>query len=283
MLSKLLKYEFKSTARTFGTLYLALLAASVVVGFYTGMESSGRGRVGHLGTILGLVYVVLFVALGVITLMSIIQRFTRNLLGREGYLMHTLPVSARQLIGAKLITAVVWCACSVLIACVSLVLFMLLYAAGCGNFSFDAFWQMVFDEDWSQIWASLNRSFEMPLWQVAAILVIGCFVGCTCLVAEIYASCMVGHQVKKHPAIAGIGTFLGLSLVQSWIQNLASAMTIGAAFIQVDVMSSGASNGATFTVSAWGSLAKYAAVCLVFIVLYFALTEWLMKDRLNLE
>ena len=32
MLKKLLKYEFKATARTYGGMYLALLAASVLFG-----------------------------------------------------------------------------------------------------------------------------------------------------------------------------------------------------------------------------------------------------------
>ena len=39
----------------------------------------------------------------VVSVMTIVTRFTRNLLGREGYLMHTLPVTESQLILSKLI------------------------------------------------------------------------------------------------------------------------------------------------------------------------------------
>ena len=36
-----------------------------------------------------------------------------NLLGREGYLMHTLPVTPAQLILSKLISSMVWLLCSI--------------------------------------------------------------------------------------------------------------------------------------------------------------------------
>ena len=48
--------------------------------------------------------------------MTIVQRFYGNLLGREGYLMHTLPVTEAQLVGAKLISGTVWSVCSIFAA-----------------------------------------------------------------------------------------------------------------------------------------------------------------------
>ena len=42
MLKKLLKYEFKATARTYGGMYLALLAASVLFGGSTATCWAGR-------------------------------------------------------------------------------------------------------------------------------------------------------------------------------------------------------------------------------------------------
>ena len=38
MLKKLLKYEFRATARTYGGMYLALLAASVLLAAQSGVE-----------------------------------------------------------------------------------------------------------------------------------------------------------------------------------------------------------------------------------------------------
>lgn len=97
MLKKLLKYEFRATARTYGGMYLALLAASVLFGGsvrrWNGTNSDAYST---LVGLLSLVYTAVIIGTVVVTIMTIVQRFYRNLLGREGYLMHTLPVTETQ-------------------------------------------------------------------------------------------------------------------------------------------------------------------------------------------
>ena len=117
MLKKLLKYEFKATARTYGGMYLALLAASVLFGGsvwrWNGTNSDAYST---LVGLLSLVYTAVIIGTVVVTIMTIVQRFYGNLLGREGYLMHTLPVTEAQLVGAKLISGTVWSVCSIFAA-----------------------------------------------------------------------------------------------------------------------------------------------------------------------
>lgn len=105
MLSKLLKYEFKATCRIYGGLYLAILAVAALLGAFFRFPALASDFPFAVVTI---VYLMLCVAIAVITALTIIQRFTRNLLGREGYLMHTLPVTPAQLILSKLISSMVW-------------------------------------------------------------------------------------------------------------------------------------------------------------------------------
>ena len=85
MLKKLLKYEFKATARTYGGMYLALLAASVLFGGsvwrWNGTNSDAYST---LVGLLSLVYTAVIIGTVVVTIMTIVQRFYRNLLGREG-------------------------------------------------------------------------------------------------------------------------------------------------------------------------------------------------------
>ena len=106
MLKKLLKYEFKATARTYGGMYLALLAASVLFGGsvwrWNGTNSDAYST---LVGLMSLVYTAVIIGTVVVTIMTIVQRFYRNLLGREGYLMHTLPVTETQLVTSKLTPA----------------------------------------------------------------------------------------------------------------------------------------------------------------------------------
>ena len=89
MLGKLLKYEFKATGRLLTPLYAAILIASFVGGF--GLDQLVMTELASV--IFLMVYTGLFIALFVMTLILIIQRFNHNLLKEEGYLMFTLPVT----------------------------------------------------------------------------------------------------------------------------------------------------------------------------------------------
>ena len=120
MLKHLLKYEFKATGRTYGGLYLALVALAVLSGF--SLRSSSKD---NFASLLLFAYMVVAVAVAVVSVMTIVTRFTRNLLGREGYLMHTLPVTESQLILSKLISSVVWMLCSSIVGIFSFAVMLL--------------------------------------------------------------------------------------------------------------------------------------------------------------
>ena len=102
MLSKLLKYEFKSTGRTFGLCYAGVVAAALLlrilgllsdsIGFSDTLPRSVVLFTEFLTGLSGVAYAVMIVAVCVITFLLILQRFYKNLLSGEGYLMHTLPV-----------------------------------------------------------------------------------------------------------------------------------------------------------------------------------------------
>jgi len=117
MLKQLLKYEFKATKRLYFGLYLALALLSVVLGVTFRQEHALAHSTSfqNLEVILMIVYVSVILAIAVLCFVNTIQRFYQNLLGREGYLMHTLPVTETQLILSKLITSMVWVLCSGLV------------------------------------------------------------------------------------------------------------------------------------------------------------------------
>ena len=117
MLKKLLKHEFRATARTYGGLYLALLAVSVLFGAsIRGWNGTNSDVYSTAVDLLSLAYTAVLIGTAVVTVMTIVRRFYSNLLGREGYLMHTLPVTEAQLVGAKLISGTVWSVCSIFAA-----------------------------------------------------------------------------------------------------------------------------------------------------------------------
>ena len=120
MLKQLLKYEFKATKRLYFGLYLALALLSVVLGVSFRQENArvDNTNFGRLEVILMVLYLSVIFAIAVLCFVSTVQRFYKNLLGREGYLMHTLPVTETQLILSKLITSMVWVLCSGLVGIV---------------------------------------------------------------------------------------------------------------------------------------------------------------------
>ena len=109
MLGKLLKYELKATSRVFVPLYIAILVVSIVNGLSLNLEIF---NIQGLATI---ILMCLFISLFVITIVVTIQRFNKNLLKDEGYLMFTLPVSSKSLVLSKYLTSLIWTLISILI------------------------------------------------------------------------------------------------------------------------------------------------------------------------
>ena len=106
MLTKLLKHEFRATARIMGPLYLVLLAVALGFNFSARLMDSGNFVLNMLAALVVMAYVVAITAVFIVAFILMLQRFYKNLLGDEGYLMFTLPASVSQHITAKLVVAV---------------------------------------------------------------------------------------------------------------------------------------------------------------------------------
>ena len=253
MLKKLLKYEFKATARTYGGMYLALLAASVLFGGsvwrWNGTNSDAYST---LVGLLSLVYTAVIIGTVVVTIMTIVQRFYRNLLGREGYLMHTLPVTETQLVTSKLISSTVWSLCSILAACLSFGILAVLMMA-----------DMDLLEQLPLMWSSIREIFaryNMEFWGALAFSGVVSFVRMVSAIACIYAACMVGHQ-----KLLQIGTGVYETTIYSAVGDMGSVET------------------AVSALGYMGSAMVTLGVAAAFGVFWFGLTVWLMRNKLNLE
>ena len=277
MLKKLLKYEFKATARTYGGMYLALLAASVLFGGsvwrWNGTNSDAYST---LVGLMSLVYTAVIIGTVVVTIMTIVQRFYRNLLGREGYLMHTLPVTETQLVTSKLISSTVWSLCSILAACLSFGILAVLMMS-----------DMDLLEQLPLMWSGIREIFarcNMEFWGALAFSGVVSFVRMVSAIACIYAACMVGHQFKNHPALAGILSFFGMQYVQGWIEKL---LRVGARVYETALYTVvGDAGSIQTTLSAQGFMGCAAltlGIAAAFGVFWFGLTVWLMRNRLNME
>ena len=277
MLKKLLKHEFRATARTYGGLYLALLAVSVLFGAsIRGWNGTNSDAYSTAVGLLSLAYTAVLIGTTVVTVMTIVQRFYGNLLGREGYLMHTLPVTEAQLVGAKLISGTVWSVCSIFAAGLSFGILAILMMA-----EIDLLDQL----PWmlSQLREAFAR-YDMAFWEMMLFSGLVCFVRMVSAIACIYAACMVGHQFKSHPALAGILSFFGMQYVQGWIEKL---LRVGARVYETALYTVvGDAGSIQTTLSAQGFMGCAAltlGIAAAFGVFWFGLTVWLMRNRLNME
>jgi hypothetical protein len=127
MLGKLIKYEFRATAKIILLSWAALLVIAVINYFVMPWTDTGSSLGASLalgdsmGTVKGIMegllfimYVLFAVAVVVMSFVLMVIRYYK-MLGDEGYLMFTLPVTANQHILSKLITAVVWNVSSLLL------------------------------------------------------------------------------------------------------------------------------------------------------------------------
>ena len=251
MLRKLLKHEFRATARIMVPLYLIVLA----MGFGGGLSIQGLaldGRWIKLACVLGCA------ALCIITAVFLIWRFSHNLLGDEGYLMLTLPVSVHKHIGAKMLAAAVWFLVSLAVAVLTLVLLVRTSEPGFGSAADGVF--LV------RIGGRPVVRFTGEMVQLLAEGLLLCLISCCTLCLQFYASLAVGHSLTRHKWLGSAAVFALLQVVTSRLVGLvpfSSGLQAGGAFLHQVL---------------WTSIAVTAAVGAV----YYLLTVYFLKKHLNL-
>ena len=209
MLGKLMKHEFRATAR----IMLPVMGAMVALALLANL--SIRGLAGNLSdipmlrilfTLIIIFFSVAVVATAVMSLVIMVSRFYRNLLKDEGYLMFTLPVSVHELIWSKLIVSLVWFLGTGLL--IFLVMALLALNLSPTNL------QMILEQfpSWSEIlgWldaAGVRGQVITFLVQIVLGTLIGIFAACL----HFYASMALGHMFSKDKVLLSIVFFVGIS------------------------------------------------------------------------
>ena len=264
MLSKLMKYEIKATARVFLPLYALIIPMSLLtkVFLHTTADTFEIPRMITMS-----VYVILMVALFVMTLIVTIQRFYRNLLGDEGYLSFTLPVKTHTHIDAKLLVTLIWVLLSSLIAALSI---FILAADGNTFAQIRRVWVLEF--------VPFLAKYGTEFWIAALEGIVLVVVSTLCQTAEIYTAITVGNLSSKHKLIAGIGAYIGFGIVMQTIasifvsmfkpffENYFTATNPDFPFPAINFM-----------------LLIILLMQLIYLGVFYFVTDWLLSRKLNLE
>lgn len=284
MLKKLLKYEFMSTGRVFGLCYVGVLAAAFLLrllGALAWDHSADHTAIEMLlpmadiaAGVSSLLYGGMVAAVIVVTFVFILQRFYKNLLGGEGYLMQTLPVTPRQLIFSKLIAAIVWTVLSSIV-----VIFSVFVLAMTGEM-FGSFISGL-----GEMIRWYHEMFSMPLLLVAFEMILVGVASIASSVLQIYAAIMIGHQAAKHKVALAVGAYFGISVVlsvaASIVMNILYRAVPGGAWNALANWVSGMNETPMLLVHTL--LLGYFVLNLLLAVIFFAVTEWMMRRNLNLE
>lgn len=238
MLGKLLKYEFRATARLYLPLYLVVLVFGLLGRFsifgvpWHLTSGSNQGTIpwtsfsispeatGFWGEVLATVvtlilvgYVMVVMGAFVVHFIITLQRFWKNLMGDEGYLMFTLPVSTDALLWSKAICAFAWSIATTLVVLLSVLVL-------CGHpvlfREFSALLKDIGPEERALIWRVVFGIFPLSSWvMMAAVMVVS---GLQKLFF-LYASMAIGHTVRNHKVMASVGGYLVISMVEGIVSG----------------------------------------------------------------
>ena len=264
MFGKLLKYDFRSMWKQFAFIWPAALALALVNHFTVNGLGSSSGAEETAAGISMLVYVAILMAMFIVALVFTIQRFYKGLLGDEGYLMHTLPVRPWQLIGAKLLCAVITTVLSVIVAVASILVIM----------------------PWDrEMLGELFRGLEYVFthWNNQATQgVIGILEFCLMMMVffaagylQLYLSMSIGHLFSKNRVAFSVIAFIAINAV---VSTLSGTLLLPLSDVLSDIINS--MNGVTsFHAAMWTIIAGE----LVLSAIFFAGTEFILRKKLNLE
>lgn len=268
MLGKLLKYELKATSRVFIPLYIAILVVSIVNGLSLNLEIL---NIQGLATI---VLMCLFISLFVITIVVTIQRFNKNLLKDEGYLMFTLPVSSKHLVLSKYLTSLIWTFLSFIVAFLSFTIIFMIPTYKYFDFSY-------FINEFNLLFSNmLNLNILGQFIKIILLMIISY----TIFIFNVYLALSVG-QLPIFNRFRNVSSFIGflvINLLISYAQNIVS-LFVNDASVNIEAIDNinYAINSVTSIVSKGLNIA--IVINLIIILVLFFATTYILDKKLNLE
>ena len=275
MLGKLLKHEFKATARTMLPMFGVVVLLSVLANL--GFAQIADSENGALDILFGLFIFAFFLGLftmGVMAMVVMIQRFYKNVLGDEGYLTLTLPVNVHEILWSKLIVSFVWFLATgmIAIAAVFVAVFTLTYTEFGEMFrsmpSFSEMLRLFFEKTAITPWQLTGA-----IAQFAAMIILSSLTVCL----HFYASMALGYSFSNNKVLLSVVFFIAISFFFSFVSSLLGIFADGLAMTVT--VEAGSPVMATLQELSLGSM----IYTLIEGVILYLLTTYCLKNRLNLS
>lgn len=275
MLGKLLKYELKATSRAFLPFLGAILILSVINKLSMALDAGGSSWITKTPqSVLMFLYIAMIVAASVFCIILTVQRFYKGLLGQEGYLMFTLPVSSGANILSKGITAMIWMIATVLVTFASI----LIYLPGTGFLPLLA-------EQWTEAVREVQLEAGLNLNHFLLFMLLITLVGCCASILEIYAAMSIGQLANNHRLLCSFGAYLAINMAKQILATIVMNLFLGPILLNglgldASMMIVTSDQVGVILYTVFGSA---LAMELLFGGAGFFVSRWLLKAKLNLE
>lgn len=297
MLGKLMKYEWKNIWKAGTLMLLGMLVVTVIGcvvlrmpgGVVTGLLDNNDINATQSWFVLSsfvatlILYVIMLLAStwGMLIFLGI--RFYRSMYTDEGYLSHTLPVTANQLFLSKILVSGVWylfISIGIGISVVALVVSLMTGLLNIGELSSvltqynGNIWEFLADAFYE-----LGRTYEeemgINLLHYGITLLLAYVAGPFITMVTLFGALTIGQLSSKHKGFMGILAYAGLTILSSIIGS-----TVQSAFMfGTNVMSS--SGG--FSVTTNMAYDINVITSLLIAAIMYGVSYYIMNRKLNLD
>lgn len=258
MLIKLLKYDILADYKKYCAVYIAMLAASIMLllsrNMYIDPEIFGYDV---LVDLISSALTILSVAACVMVLVFSISRFYKNLVRDEGYLMHTLPVHTWELLLSKLMAVYIWTVSTVI---------MVIMCIGISTLG---------DVDLSEIISDLTEFLDF-LFDTKGAMIYIAYVILTPFFAMsvIYFAFALGNLFSKNKLGASVLMYFAIKFAENMLTSIVNFLAIAAASNRESLESLSFLNNFVF--------ARFM-LSVILSAGYFIAAERIFAKKLNLE
>ncbi len=274
MLRKLIKHELRATQRLMLPMFAAVFVLTLGMIPVVQPEWLEAGLSGDNYVLQGLyaaisvLYSFSIFGLFAVLLGLMVWRFHKNFLDNEGYVMLTLPVSLHKLIWSKLLTTLIWFAGGVLLSFLSSYLLIL---SGDGLLEMQRQLAVLWQEAAE---SGFNLTAAIVEWGIIGLIAVVAF----CL--QVYASAAIGHSLGRRKMLYSVLIYVGIQFV---LQIGWTITAFGFAFTD-SLWLHDPYLWVTNPMVVWHTGVAIIVIPIVLLaVLFYFLTVYFMKNRLNLE
>ena len=270
MLKKLFVHEWKDCWKLMSVVNAIVIAVSILGLLIFGSkawQNIGDNTLAGISRVLYfMIYVISVGALSFVVSLYFYIRYFNNLYTDQGYLMHTLPVTANQLVWSKLLVAVAWHVISAVVVMLSVFTVICSFIGGLEQLNLiQAMRDLIVELD-----IPMTGTLIVLIIEFFALIVLGGFLN----IFLGYTAISVGQLMKKQKILGAIGAYIVIYIL---VQAISSYATIPVTYFMEQVADSESLMPVIALLFIVGVVTALIDVAL------FYVNTYIMKNKLNLE